>query len=239
MNKTTIVVKNLKKHYDDGRIKALDGVNLEIKPAEFLAIMGPSGSGKSTLLHLLGGFDRPTSGRITVGGLDLGRELDLNSYRSEQIGFVFQLHNLLPGLSAEENVLIPTVNRPGSSDKRREAVELLSLVGLSEKRESLPPKLSGGERQRVAVARALINQPKIIIADEPTGALDSKSSRQILELLKKIHLERRPTIIMVTHDRQVARSAERIVLMLDGKIKAKGSRSKKGASGGDQKRAKS
>ena len=173
----------LKKSYDNGRTKALDGVNLDIKEGEFVSIMGPSGSGKSTLLNMIGAFDKADEGTITVAGIDLMKTKDLDAFRSNKIGFVFQLHNLIPNLSVLENVEIPMLRKKVSyQDMESRAMELLELMNfsdLSEKVKQNPTKLSGGERQRVAIARALVNHPSIILADEPTGALDSKTTQMI------------------------------------------------------------
>lgn len=219
MTKPNIQIKNLIKEFDEGKIKALRGVDLEIEKGEFVAIMGPSGCGKSTLLNMIGALDKPDSGEVIVEGKNLVQYKDLSSYRQQKVGFIFQLHNLIPTLTALENVQIPMF---GGKLKRKErfakARKLLELVGLKEREDNLPTKLSGGERQKVAVARALANNPEIIIADEPTGNLDSESSQVILDLLKKIHHESKATIILVTHDRGVASSAGRIIQMRDGRI---------------------
>ncbi|MDH4140047.1 MAG: ABC transporter ATP-binding protein [Coriobacteriia bacterium] len=210
---------DLMKHYDDGAIKALDGVDLSIEEGEFVAIIGPSGSGKSTLLHMLGALDSPTSGRILIDGVDLAAERDLAGFRRRTVGFVFQLHNLIPTLTAEENVEIPLVeSRLKRLERRSRAKELLSRVGLGKRLDNLPTKLSGGERQRVAIARALVNGPRILIADEPTGAVDSENSVRIMELLKEINRSTGMTLLVVTHDPEVAERADRIIRMLDGHV---------------------
>jgi putative ABC transport system ATP-binding protein len=214
-----IKIEEVKKYYDHGVIKALDGVNLEIKEGEFVAIMGPSGSGKSTLLNMIGNLDKPDSGCIYVDGQHLEKIKDAAEYRAKTVGFIFQLHNLIPHLTSLENVLMPMYE---GGMRRRERIkrakELLERVGLSERLKSLPPQLSGGERQRVAIARALANNPKIILADEPTGSVDSKTERKIMELLKNIWETEGTTIVLVTHDKNVANWAQRIVYMLDGKV---------------------
>ena len=183
-----VEIKDLYKSYENGKIKALNGINLTIKEGEFVSIIGPSGSGKSTLLNMLGALDIPDSGSISVAGKDLKTSKKLNEFRSNQIGFIFQLHNLIPNLSVVENVEIPMYTQKISSkDMRARALKLLDDVGLNGKAKILPNKLSGGERQRVAIARALANEPSIILADEPTGALDSKTSSKILKQLIDLH----------------------------------------------------
>ena len=217
-----IEIHDLKKSYDKGKIKALNGINLEIKKGEFISIMGPSGSGKSTLLNMIGALDKADEGSIMVSGIDLMTAKDLNKFRSKEIGFVFQMHNLIPNLSVVENVEIPMYETNLSSKEMRErALELLELMNftnLNDINKQDPTKLSGGERQRVAIVRALVNHPSIILADEPTGALDSKTGDMILNLLKNLHTKERVTLILVTHEPYVANKADRILNMLDGKI---------------------
>lgn len=218
MGKTIIEVRNLVRTFEEGRVKALDGVNLEVREGEFIAIMGPSGSGKSALLNVIGALDRPTSGKVTVDGVDLFKVKNLDEFRAKKIGFVFQLHNLLPVLTARENVEIPMFELGVSNKERiRKAEEFLKLVGLEERLEFVPTKLSGGERQRVAIARALANNPKIILADEPTGNLDSKSGDEVVHILQKLNRDGR-TIILVTHDEEIAKHANIIYYMRDGTI---------------------
>lgn len=221
-NGNIIEIHGLKKSYDKGKTKALDGVNLEIQEGEFVSIMGPSGSGKSTLLNMIGAFDTADEGSISVAGIDLMKTKNLDQFRSEKIGFVFQLHNLIPNLSVLENVEIPMLRKKISTkDMESRAMELLELMNfsdLSEKVKQKPTKLSGGERQRVAIARALVNHPTIILADEPTGALDSRTTQMILDLLKDIHQKENVTLVMVTHEQDVGEQADRIVTVLDGKI---------------------
>jgi len=215
-----VEIEGLKKSYENGKIKALDGADLKIKKGEFVSIIGPSGSGKSTLLNMLGALDQPDEGKITVSGHDLTKTKDLNHFRSKEIGFIFQLHNLIPNLTVLENVEIPMYESRLSSKKMHErALKLLDYVGLQEKASRKPTQLSGGERQRVAIARALANNPSIILADEPTGSLDSKTGQIILQRLKEIHEKEKVTLIMVTHDMSVASMAERTIEVLDGKIK--------------------
>ncbi len=214
-----ITLNDVKKHYDGDRIKALDGVDLEVGEGEFVAIMGPSGSGKSTMLNMLGALDVPDSGEITVAGRKLSSGDGLAAFRRDTIGFVFQLHNLIPSLTALENVQIPLMEKKmKSSGRKSRAMKLLRQVGLEDRADSLPTDLSGGERQRVAIARALANDPCIILADEPTGSVDSENARRIMELLKEVCRERGATLLLVTHDEGVAAQAERIVRMLDGRV---------------------
>jgi putative ABC transport system ATP-binding protein len=214
-----ISVRGIAKHYDDGRIHALDAVDLDIMPGEFLAIIGPSGSGKSTLLHMLGALDVPDEGTVSVEGRDLTRVRDLASFRRATVGFVFQLHNLIPTLTAWENVQVPLMEvRMSPTERKKRALELLAELGMAERAENLPTELSGGERQRVAIARALANEPRVLIADEPTGAVDSVNSARILEMLKRLAKERGMTLIVVTHDPGVAAAADRIVRILDGMV---------------------
>ncbi len=214
-----VEIKDLTKSYENGNIKALNGINLTIEDGEFVSIIGPSGSGKSTLLNMLGALDTPDSGVIRVADFDLGSSKKLNEFRSDKIGFVFQLHNLIPNLSVVENVEIPMFTKKWNAKKMRErAIHLLDIVGLKDKAKILPNKLSGGERQRVAIARALANEPSIILADEPTGSLDSKTSNKILKQLNKLHKEENVTLIMVTHDMNVAKLADRVIEVLDGQI---------------------
>jgi ABC-type lipoprotein export system ATPase subunit len=205
--------------YGDGaEVRALDGVDLRVARGELLAVMGPSGSGKSTLLNVLGALDRPTSGRILVNGTDLSRLEDEDAFRSSTVGFVFQLHNLLPTLTARENVEVPMLGRLVAPERNRRADELLSLVGLSDRAGHLPGELSGGQRQRVAVARALANEPPLVLADEPTGNLDTAAGRELMILLRQLNQTKGTTFVVVTHDHAVARQTNRVVVMQDGKI---------------------
>ena len=216
-----VSINNLKKFYDNGETKALNGINLDIRRGEFVSIIGPSGSGKSTLLNMIGALDTPDSGSIVVDGVDLNnRKENFSRFRSRKIGFIFQLHNLIPNLNVLENVLIPVLGRKGrvNKDMRSRAESLLGSVGLEEKLKQNPTKMSGGQRQRVAICRALINNPSIIIADEPTGALDTKTSAMIMDLLKRLHVEKNVTLIVVTHDPSVASQADRIITVRDGRI---------------------
>ena len=213
--------ENLRKIYQtpSGEVRALDGVSISIEEGEFVSIIGPSGSGKSTLLNMLGALDLPDSGSINVAGYDLLSNTKLNEFRGDKLGFIFQLHNLIPNISVVENVEIPMFTKDWSSKQMRErALNLLDIVGLKDKAKQMPNKLSGGERQRVAIARALANEPSIILADEPTGSLDSKTSNKILKQLTKLHKEENVTLIVVTHDMNVAKLADRVIEVLDGKI---------------------
>ena len=207
------------KTFDRGVLRPLDGASLTVARGEWVALTGPSGCGKSTLLHLIAALDVPTSGRILVNGRDLSRISDLDGYRRREVGLVFQLHNLLPMLSAIQNVevaMLGTGRSPG--DQRDRAMELLRAVGLEKRAKTRPPALSGGERQRLATARALANRPSILLADEPTGSLDSQASKGVLGLLGAIRAETGLTILMVTHDPAVAAAADRIIYMRDGRV---------------------
>ena len=212
-------MKNVYKSYENGNIKALNGIDLTITDGEFVSIIGPSGSGKSTLLNMLGALDIPDSGSINVAGHDLTTSKKLNEFRAEKIGFIFQLHNLIPNISVVENIEIPMFTQKLSSkEMRANALKLLGDVGLEDKADIMPNKLSGGERQRVAIARALANNPSIILADEPTGSLDSKTSSKILKQLIDLHEDKNVTLIIVTHDMDVAKLADRVIEVLDGEI---------------------
>jgi putative ABC transport system ATP-binding protein len=214
-----IQVRGLVKTFQEGLVRALDGADLAVRAGEFVAVVGPSGCGKSTLLHLIAALDRPDGGAILVNGRDLAHEPDLSRYRAREIGLVFQLDNLLPTLGASENVQVPMFEMPLSARQRRErAGQLLAQVGLSGKDRNRPAELSGGERQRVAIARALANDPPILLADEPTGRLDSASGRKVLDLLEELQRQRNLTVVLVSHETSVARRAQRIVRMLDGRV---------------------
>jgi putative ABC transport system ATP-binding protein len=215
--------RDLTKVYGEGEtaVRALDGVSLGVERGDMVAIMGPSGSGKSTLLHLLGALDTPTSGEILLAGqrydgLDEG---ELTRLRRERIGFVFQFFNLLPALSAEENVLLPALIAGRRDDAIRErASELLGRVGLTARADHLPPELSGGEQQRVSIARALLTEPEIVLADEPTGNLDTRSSTGVLDLLRELNESEGQTLVIVSHDPAAASTARRVVFLRDGKV---------------------
>ncbi|EKF9816799.1 TPA: ABC transporter ATP-binding protein [Vibrio cholerae] len=217
-----VELQQICKHYTSGQnvVKALDGVDLTIRHGEFLAILGPSGSGKSTLMNVLGCLDKPTAGRYQLDGhsVDSLSTQQLAAIRNQKIGFVFQSFNLLEYASALDNVALPLVYAGvKAKDRRRRATELLTRVGLADRLDHKPNQLSGGQKQRVAIARALINQPQILLADEPTGALDSKSGAEIEALFNELHRESR-TIIVVTHDNELAKRTKRIVTIRDGQV---------------------
>lgn len=222
-SKPVVELRNVWKVYGDGEVKveALRGVNLKILEGEFIAIMGPSGSGKSTLLNMIGCLDKPTRGKVLIDGVDVSKldERELAKIRSEKIGFIFQLFNLSPNLTALENVYLAMLFK-GVSRKEglKRAEELLEIVGMKRRMNHYPNQLSGGEMQRVAIARALANNPKIILADEPTGNLDSKSGREVMKVLEGLNKKLGTTLIVVTHDPEVAKFAEKIFIIKDGKI---------------------
>ena len=214
-------VENLTKVYGKGstEVRALDNVSFSVKKGEFVAIVGASGSGKSTLLHLLGGVDRPTSGKVYIDGEDIFKLNDekLAIFRRRQVGLIYQFYNLIPILDAEENITLPLSldNRKVDQD---ELDELIKLLGLDRRKKHLPNELSGGQQQRVSIGRALITHPTIVLADEPTGNLDSKSSDEIVALLKKSNKEYKQTIVMITHNMEIAKEADRIIKIEDGHI---------------------
>lgn len=212
---------NLKKIYGTGEneVHALDGVDLKVEKGEFVAVVGTSGSGKSTLLHMLGGLDRPTSGTVTVDGKDIFalKDEELTIFRRRKIGFVFQNYNLVPVLNVYENILLP-VQLDGNESDGKYVDQIIDMLGLSSKLQNLPNNLSGGQQQRVAIARALAAKPAIILADEPTGNLDSKTSQDVLSLLKVSSQRFAQTIVMITHNEEIAQLADRIIRIEDGKI---------------------
>ena len=216
-----IEVKNLSKVYGSGEaeVKALKNISLNIEQGEFVAIVGPSGSGKSTLLHLIGGVDKPSSGEVIIKGESIYKlkEKELAILRRRKLGFVFQFFNLIPVLTAEENIEMPVLLDNGKIDKNY-MNELLKLLGLEERRNHHPSELSGGQQQRVSIGRALANKPSIILADEPTGNLDSKNSKEVLELLKYCARKYNQTLILITHDINIAKSADRVITIEDGQI---------------------
>lgn len=214
-------VSALCRSFDGGTVQALRDVSFAIRRGEYLAITGPSGSGKSTLLNLLGALDRPTSGEILIDGHSLSQLKDLDQFRAKTLGFVFQSFHLLPTLTAVENVQIPMFEGPlGRLERARKAEELLSVVGLSHRLRHVPSKLSVGERQRVAVARALANDPQLLLADEPTGNLDSRAASTVMDIFDRLHRERGLTLIVITHNPAVAARADRMLTLVDGRIVA-------------------
>jgi len=227
MKDTLIELKDVWKIYQFGEVEvnALRGVNLKIRKEEFVAIMGPSGSGKSTLLQMIGVLDRPTKGNIYLDGTDISKlnDSELARLRGEKIGFVFQFFNLYPTLTAKENIELPMlILERDKSEREKKSSKLLKIVGLEERAEHLPSQLSGGERQRVAICRALSNDPPLLLADEPTGNLDSRAGLEIMEFLNKLQEEESVTIIMVTHESHIGKYAERIICLKDGKIVDRG-----------------
>lgn len=221
MAKEIIRTENLTKVYGSGEtaIRALDGITVAVEEGELVTVMGPSGCGKSTLLNMLGALDQPTDGDVWVAGENLARLKDVDAFRARTVGFIFQLHNLLPTLTALENVEVPMQSQMGNRSERLErASHLLELVGLGDRLDHLPSQLSGGQRQRVAVARALANDPALLLADEPTGSLDSQSSDEIMALLRELNETQGTTMLVVTHDRRVAQTTRRILRMEDGRV---------------------
>ena len=221
---TILETRDLKKYYGSGDtlVKALDGVNLSVEDGEFVAIVGTSGSGKSTLLHMLGGLDRPTSGSVTVGGKDIFSLKDeaLTIFRRRKIGFVFQSYNLVPVLTVWENIVLPIQLDGGRIDKPY-VREVIAALGIEKKLNNLPSQLSGGQQQRVAIARALATKPAILLADEPTGNLDSRTSQDVLSLMKVTGRKFAQTMVMITHNEEIAQLADRIVRIEDGRIVAR------------------
>jgi putative ABC transport system ATP-binding protein len=214
-----LAIKDLSLHFDDGQTQAINGVDLDVREGEFVAIVGPSGSGKSSLLNVIGTLDMPTGGELFFRDQAYSGIKDTSLFRRENIGFIFQSFYLIPTLSALDNVIVPTIGRPGAANEYKTRAEaLLTQLGLRERLNHFPGKLSGGERQRVAIARALINQPRMVLADEPTGSLDSVNASQVLDILTGIVKQQGLTLIMVTHDANISARADRIVRMRDGKI---------------------
>lgn len=216
-----LTAENLKKYYDmgEGRVKALDGISLSVQKGEFLAVVGTSGSGKSTLLHMLGGLDIPTSGRVVVDGRDISKMTkdELTIFRRRKIGFVFQNYNLLPLMNVYENIVLP-IRLDGIRPDKEFVEEIIGMLGLKEKKYAMPGQLSGGQQQRVALARALAAKPAIVLADEPTGNLDSRTSQDVLGLMKTSGKRFGQTIVMITHNEEIAQMAGRIIRIEDGKI---------------------
>ncbi|BAH07738.1 ABC transporter ATP-binding protein [Clostridium kluyveri] len=216
-----VQISDLKKYYgrEPNLVKALDGVNLCVEPGEFIAIVGTSGSGKSTLLHMMGGLDKPTYGSVIIEGRELSEmnDEDLTIFRRRQIGFVFQNYNLVPILNVYENIVLP-VELDGNKVDKDYVDKVISMLHLEDKLNSLPNNLSGGQQQRVAIARALVSKPAIILADEPTGNLDSRTSQEVMGLLKMSNNEFHQTLVMITHNSEIAQLAHRIIRIEDGKI---------------------
>ena len=214
-------IKNLCKEYGKGEIKvdALKNVSFDVEQGEFVAIVGPSGSGKSTLLHILGGVDTPTSGEVIISGTDIGKlnENNLAIFRRRQIGLIYQFYNLIPILNVEENMTLPILLDGKKPDKKL-LKDLVEKLGLKDRLKHLPNQLSGGQQQRVSIGRALINHPALLLADEPTGNLDSKNSKEIISLLRKFDRENNQTVIIITHDERIALSADRVITIEDGQI---------------------
>lgn len=212
-------VENLKKYYGEGdnQVRALDDVNFSIDKGQFVAIVGASGSGKSTLLHLIGGLDMPTAGKVFINDMDIYKqnETGLSIFRRRNIGFIFQFFNLVPILDVEENISLPALLDSEKVDKKY-LDEIISMIGLEDRRKHIPAELSGGQQQRVSIARALINKPSIILADEPTGNLDSKNSKEVIELLKMTARKYNQTLILITHDNKIAEQADRVITISDG-----------------------
>ncbi len=214
-----VAVDHVSKVFDNGAIEALDDVTLKLEPGDFVSVVGPSGCGKSTLLNLIGALDRPDAGTIRVGGVELGELRDAAEYRAATVGFVFQFHHLIATLNARENVQVPMIGRGLTRHARvAKADELLGACAIAQRAAARPETLSGGERQRVAIARALANDPKLLLADEPTGALDSATGAQIVDLLHRLRDERGMTILLVTNDAEVAAAADRTLRIRDGRI---------------------
>jgi putative ABC transport system ATP-binding protein len=223
MTPPIVTAHAVRKTYDTGsvRVDALRGIDLELAEGEMVAVMGPSGCGKTTLLNCLSGLDGIDSGEVTIEGVPLSAMSDRRrtDYRARRMGFVFQYYNLMPVLTAVENVELPLlVTRVSAADARRRALEALELVGLPDRGSHVPDELSGGERQRVTIARALVNEPAIVWADEPTGDLDSANAQEITALLRRLNLERGLTLLIVTHDLAVGRATDRIIRMVDGEV---------------------
>jgi putative ABC transport system ATP-binding protein len=226
MSELVLETEKLDKTYKLGgrQVRALSGIDLQVKKGDFISIMGPSGSGKTTLLNMLGCLDKPTYGKVVLDSVDVTKvpEKGLCKIRKYKVGFVFQTFNLMPYLNAIENVELPMDGtKKSGAEKRKRARELLEMVGLSERGEHKPHRLSAGEQQRVAIARALVNDPAIILADEPTGNLDSKTGHEIIRLLSKLNTDQKTTIIMVTHDSHIASRAARMLFLSDGKLLGK------------------
>lgn len=223
MEKVILSGKDLKKSYKMSKqnvVNALNGLNIEVREGDFTAIVGPSGCGKSTLMHIAGLLDRPDSGELIIDGIDTAKmkEKEATKLRSKKIGFIFQGFNLIPTLTALENVMLAgKYSGMKKSSRKNRAIELMELVGLSERMDHKPSELSGGQQQRVAIARSLMNEPSLILADEPTGELDSKTSLEIIDMLKKLNKEKKQTFLIVTHNQEVAEACRNTIKLKDGK----------------------
>jgi putative ABC transport system ATP-binding protein len=220
MSEPAVRAVDLVKRYEEGAVTALDGVSIEVPRGQHVCIMGPSGSGKSSFLHLVGALDRPTSGEVWLNGRALSKEADLDRVRAREVGFIFQLHNLIPTLTSIENVEIPMMALGVPSRERRaRAEELLEAVSLGHRKSAVATRLSGGERQRVSIARALANRPGLILADEPTGDVDSSTGRQVMACLLESRRQTGATLVVVTHNPELAESADRLFHMKDGRLR--------------------
>lgn len=217
----SLFAKNLKKYYgkDSNLVKALNDVSLEIEPGKFMAVVGTSGSGKSTLLHCLAGLDKPTNGEVMLGGKDIYRLNDdeLSKIRRQEFGFIFQSFNLIPVLNVYDNIVLP-IKLDGKKENEEYIMNIIKKVGLEDQLKKFPNELSGGQQQRVAIARALSNKPAVIFADEPTGNLDSKTTEEVMRLLRNTVSELNQTLVMITHDENIAKQADRVITINDGKI---------------------
>ena len=224
-NKVMVQTEELSKTYQRGKNIALEDVNLTVGEGEFVSVLGPSGSGKTTLLNIIGALDKPSRGKVFVDEVDLAKLKNLHRFRAETIGFVFQLHNLIPTLNAWENVQLPMYAvKISPKERKQRAMALLERLGLKDRAYHTPPMLSGGERQRVAIARALANNPRLLLGDEPTGTLDPETGLEIIELMRELNRQHRITLIIVTHDLRVAKAAQRIIYLYSGRaVAAKGS----------------
>lgn len=213
-------LRGVTKTFEQGRLRALDRVDLDVPAGDFVAVMGPSGCGKSTLLNCIAALDRVDEGELHVAGHDLRGKDHLDEFRARDVGLVFQLDNLLPSFTASENVEVVMLGTAPRAERRARAAALLEFVGMADRSGARPAELSGGERQRVAIARALANRPRLVLADEPTGRLDSATGQRVLDLLESMHHEHGTTLVVVTHDERVASRAHRVVRMLDGRVEA-------------------
>ncbi|MFC2018187.1 ABC transporter ATP-binding protein [Chloroflexota bacterium] len=226
MSKAIVHTESLSKIYLRGKTTALEEINLRIDEGEFVSIVGQSGSGKTTLLNILGALDNPTQGKVFINGLDLSKVKNMNRFRAEKVGFIFQLHNLIPTLSAYENVQLPMLAvKMDSGQRKMRAMEMLEMVGLKDKLYHIPTMLSGGERQRVAIARALTNKPPLVLGDEPTGNLDAGTGEEVTQLMFELNRQVGTTFIIATHDMKIVKKTERIIHLDNGRIVDRGRKS--------------